>query len=386
MLLNEGTIISLVSLTNGVSGGETYFPDIHRSFKITLLIAEKGELSDEFSASFKIDPRYVPKPNQLLEFLANSDNFMEIKVSALKRFSPDSLSMMEFRNKKDYYVAGKIYEDWPLMGEEIRETWSLKLGAEFHMTNARSLFNQNGIGLPLYEGKMIHQFDSYFAEPRFWIEEKKGRSNLLRRERDKNQVLGYQQYRLAYRDIARSTDQRTIIATILPQNSFAGNTLILETNTQDSVMLFILALMNSFILDHIVRYKVGTHVSMFYAYQLPMPRLTAGNPYFDAIVPRAAQLTCTTAAFAPLWEEVMGTPWIDPQVPGTLEVPGTSMPTTDPSQRQQLRNELDAIIARLYGLNRQEFAHILDTFPLVFPNTPEGQTKKEALLALFDHI
>ncbi len=374
MLLNEGKIASLVSLTNGVSGGETYFSDIHRSFKITLLIAKKGEPSDEFLASFNVDPRDVPKPDQLLGFLTDLNNFMVIKVSVLNRFSPDSLSMMEFRSRKDYLVAEKIYENWPLMGEAVQGKWTLKLGAEFHMTNARSLFNQNGNGLPLYEGKMIHQFDSYFSEPQYWIEEKEGRSSLLKRAKDKNKVLNYQQYRLAYRDIARSTDQRTLIAAILPKGSFAGNTLILETTTQNSVMLYFLSLLNSFVLDYIIRYKVGTHVSMFYAYQLPIPRLEAGNPYFEAIVPRAAQLSCPTAAFAPLWEEVMRTPWSE------------SVVVSDPAQRQQLRNELDALVAHLYGLNRDEFAHILSTFPLVFPDTDAGEAKKETLLTIFDTI
>jgi hypothetical protein len=124
--------------------------------------------------------------------------------------------------------------------------------------------------------------------------------------------------------------------------------------------------------DYIVRYKVSTHVSMFYAYQLPLPRLTAGNPYFDAIVPRAARLTCTTPAFAALWQEVIGEPW------------DNTKGATDPAERQQLRHELDALVAHLYGLTRADFAHILATFPLVFPPTPEGQHKQEALLAEFE--
>jgi hypothetical protein len=109
-------------------------------------------------------------------------------------------------------------------------------------------------------------------------------------------------------------------------------------------------------------------------YQLPVPRLTAGNPFFDSITPRAARLTCTTPAFADLWQQVMGEPW----------TPDAG--ARDPAERQRLRDEIDALVAHLYGLSRDEFAHILGAFPLVFPDNPAGQQKKAALLAVYGRI
>jgi len=38
---------------------------------------------------------------------------------------------------------------------------------------------------------------------------------------------------------------------------------------------------------------------------------------------------------------------------------------TDPEERANLRAELDAMVAHLYGLTEEEFAHVLSTFPLV---------------------
>jgi hypothetical protein len=70
----------------------------------------------------------------------------------------------------------------------------------------------------------------------------------------------------------------------------------------------------------------------------------------------------------------MGEPW-DP-----------SKGTTDLAERQALRDELDAIVAHLFSLSRDDFAHILGTFPLVFPNDEAGQAKKEALLAVYDRF
>lgn len=45
---------------------------------------------------------------------------------------------------------------------------------------------------------------------------------------------------------------------------------------------------------------------------------------------------------------------------------------TDQSKRARLRWELDAMIAKLYGLTEEEFAHILGTFPIVPEATKRG--------------
>ena len=49
---------------------------------------------------------------------------------------------------------------------------------------------------------------------------------------------------------------------------------------------------------------------------------------------------------------------------------------TDPAGRLKLRAELDAIIAHLYGLTEEEFAHILSTFPIV-PQEVKHATMEE---------
>ena len=58
----------------------------------------------------------------------------------------------------------------------------------------------------------------------------------------------------------------------------------------------------------------------------------------------------------------------------------------DPAERQRMRDEIDVIVAHLYGLSRDEFAHSLGAFPLVFPDTPAGQQKKAALLAVYERM
>ncbi|MBK8022311.1 MAG: hypothetical protein IPK19_12995 [Chloroflexi bacterium] len=59
---------------------------------------------------------------------------------------------------------------------------------------------------------------------------------------------------------------------------------------------------------------------------------------------------------------------------------------TDPAERQRLRDAIDARVAHLYGLTRDEFDHILGTFPLVFPDTDAGRARRAALLAAYDAV
>ena len=72
---------------------------------------------------------------------------------------------------------------------------------------------------------MIHQFAQRVIEPKYWIDEKEARTALLGRNSDEGQRLDYQDYRLAFRDVARNTDARTAIMTLLPPTTSSAITL-----------------------------------------------------------------------------------------------------------------------------------------------------------------
>ncbi|MDQ7026816.1 MAG: ATP-binding protein, partial [Anaerolineae bacterium] len=322
---------------------------------------------------------------------------------AIKRFSPDSLSIMEFKSQITYQVAEKIYANHPLLGETLESGWNVKFTREFDITNDRHLFNTQGKGLPLYEGKMIHQFDANFAEPKFWLEEQPASERLASKYSVSSSELDYLKPRLAYRGIASSTNSRTLMTTILPPRVFSEGRSATTVKTKfisEKEQLFACACLNALPLDWILRQKVAANVNMFHMYSLPLPRLTVDNPYFDALVSRAACLTCVRDDFADLWQDVMGTPFTPTPADTPLDVPtNQSVPSADlkpnlnrtgwqpvvnEAKRQIFRNEIDALVAHLYGLSHDEFAHILATFPLVFADDAVGKTKKEALLAVYD--
>lgn len=346
MLFDRATIESLFCIENR----DAVFGDVHRMFKFVVLQFARGGQTRQFPAAFM--RRDVSELNEF-----PSHGSVSIDVDLIRKLSPDSLSVMEFKGELDVKIARRMAR-FPLLGEVIAGVWRLRLNREFDMTNDGRLFQTSaGVGrLPLFEGKMIWHFDDRFAEPRYWVDEERGRAAILGHVRagpsparnsgartprllpdQAEGRLGYERPRFAIRAVASNVNARTLIAAIVPANHFCGNSLLIESSgLSEAESLYLAGVMNSFVLDWLLRQKITTNVNMFQIYQLPVPRLVAGDAEFDAIVGRVDRLV-----------------------------------NVDASERATLRAELDAIVARLYGLNESEFAHVLATFPLVDAETRE---------------
>ncbi len=365
MLLKQAS----VNVLFGISNERFIFEEVHHAQKLCLFAFCKGEESRRIQMDFRINPREAVASDKLDAFLHSEH--LDIAVSLIRRLSPDSLSVMEFRNLVDVAICERMLR-FPMLGESIEGTWSVSFTQEFNMTTDSPLFlSTHGKGRqPLFEGKMIWQFDHQYLSARYWINEADGRKSLLGRDKDNGQMLDYQVPRLGFRDIASNTNERTMIAAIIPP-AFHGNKLPtvrvfdrlgtrLLTGSQQ---LFLAGVWNSFVIDAMVRMKVTTTLNFFYIYQLPVPRLTKKDPAFAPIVARAAKLICTTPEFDDLAREV----GLGSHAEGV----------TDPAARATLRAELDGLVAHLYGLTEDEFAYVLTTFPLV------AQPVKDAALAAF---
>lgn len=356
MLFSKTQITSLFGLSNE----KFIFENVHHSFKIALLTFEKGSSTKAFEAAFRINPRKAIRTENLDKFLSDKDERIKISVPLIRKLSPDSLSVMEFKSKLDIQIAEKMSE-FPLLGEKIADRWNLSLRQKLNMTSDNHLFKQQpGEGrLPLYEGKMIHQFTHHWGEPRYWVDENAARKEFLaKNEVDCGQKLDYQCYRLSFRNIARSTDIRTMISTITPP-AFHGNKCpsvkIFDSNRKElldnKTQLLLCGFLNSYVIDWLLRTKVSSTLNFFYIYQLLVPRPIEGDRYFSEIVDRVAKLICTTPEFDDLAAEV--------------GLGSHANGITDEGDRDQLRAELDGMIAHLYGLTEAEFTHILSTFPIV---------------------
>lgn len=385
------------------------FP-IHRSFKFVLFVTKKGGGTDTFKTAFMLhDPDILPSLEK---------DALRMIVDSVKKFSPDTLSIMEFKSQRDVDIAAKIYNGHPLLGESVKNAWILKFTREIQDSK---ILNTESKGVILYEGKMIHQYNHLFSEPQYWVNEIEANSDFLNKLLNQTKIKGNiiqhnlknimsenKAYRMCFRRQAASTNERTLISTIIYPEIFAGDNLEVnipfEYINQEckklitySELLVILPIFNSYILDYIVRMKITTNLNKFYIYQLPIPRLTSGNWYFDQLVPRAARLICITEEFADLWNEVYCPEWnlLSVKDGGTSMLEDWSKLTPiwnkecgaygwdktkhDTGDRAQLRCEIDALVAHLYGLNKEELKYILSTFPIVKEKSPwliEGTIKE----------
>ncbi len=349
MLFTKAEVTNLYGLSNE----KFIFEGVHHAQKFCILVFRKDRYTQAFEAAFRVNPREAVTPDRLEQFLHDTDEHLQISADLVRRLSPDSLSVMEFKTDLDIAIAEKASR-FPRLGEKVEGAWQLMLGNEFHMTGNSKLFllEPRPGRLPLYEGKMIWQFDHKLAEPRYWVDENDGRKELLGRARDNGQVLSYQRYRLGHRSVAANTNERTLIATILPKRSFYAHSINANRCSMDEPdLIFCCAMLNSFVVDYLIRRSVSQNLTMFFIYQLPIPRLTNHDVTFTSIVHRAASLICTTAEFDEM-AKIVG-------------LKNHKLNVTDATSRAELRAELDGLIAHLYGLTEEEFAHILSTFPLV---------------------
>jgi hypothetical protein len=356
------------------------FEGVHRSFKFVVLTFEKsvalrvpqtGDANASAPPDDLLAPQAVEEANgggtrsfpaafmrlnveELSRF--PEEGAIQMDVTLIKRLSPDSHSIMEFKSPTDIEIVEKMSR-FPTLGQPIKGTWNLQLTREFHMTDDAFRFKTapaSGL-LPLFTGKMFHQFEPTQEHSGYWIDEAEGRKALLKGAPDTGQKMDYEGYRWLHRRIARNTDTRTLIATITQPKVFTemnSTTMnVAATGMNPVEMCSWCAISNSFVLDWMLRQSVTTTLNMFYLYQLPVPRLRSTDVQCQKLAQRAARLTCTTPEFDDLAK--------------TVGLKSHSEGATDPTERARLRAELDGLVAHLYGLTEAEFTHILETFPLV---------------------
>jgi hypothetical protein len=207
--------------------------------------------------------------------------------------------------------------------------------------------------LPLHEGKTFHQYtDEWVTAPRYGV----ARETLSPTTR---QAATHD--RLAFRDIARSSDERTTIAVLAPADTVFGHTANVERapgHRSERDALLLCALMNSHVFDWLVRQKAAAHLSLFLLSSIPIPEIAASVR--ERLVDGAIRLTCNHVGYSALWRRVSG-----------CDRRGRWPIVANADARWRLRAEMDALIAHAYGLDRAQYQQVLAGFNYrSWPETP----------------
>lgn len=152
---------------------------------------------------------------------------------------------------------------------------------------------------------------------------------------------------MGWRDICRSTDERTTICGAIPRAGVGDKFLLCSAEGSPRKRAALLAAMSSVSFDYVARQKVGgTSFKFFTMRQIACPPPSAFTEAdLDFIVPHVLELTYTSHSMKPFAED--------------LGYDGPPFPW-DETRRSVLRAELDARVARRYGLERRDLHFILD--------------------------
>jgi hypothetical protein len=153
--------------------------------------------------------------------------------------------------------------------------------------------------------------------------------------------------RLAFRDVTNRTNQRTVIAALVPGEVFITNKgpYFLWPRGDEKDQAYLLAVLSSIPLDWYARRFVELNLNFFILNPFPVPRPDRGNKIWQRCVEIAGQLAAPDRRFA-AWGKALG---IRPR-----RVPD--------DEREDMVSELDAAVAHLYGLLEGDLAHMFETF------------------------
>jgi hypothetical protein len=411
-IMGAGGLPALVSFYD-FENRQGIFPGVHRSYKFSLVtMAGPGQPATE-GADFVFFAQRV-------EDLKDPDRHVRLTMQDIELLNPNTLTVPTFRSKRDAEITKKIYSRVPVLIREAREgkteenPWGLSFMAMFHMANDSGLFRtwtqleEEGWRLegnifvkdgkkylPLYEAKMVHHYDHRWATylrdgdttrdktseekadpancvmPRYWVPEEEVEARLAGKW-DRKWLMGW-------RDVCRSTDERTMIAGVVPRVGVGHKFLLMfPSNCSTSTMLCLLANLSSLVLDFAARQKLGgTSMAYFVVKQLavlPPSRYLSPTPWNSEccleqwIAKRVATLLMTA----------------DEMQESDFDIDGAYEPAMwDDEHRFQARCELDAAFFHLYGVDRHDVGYILDKFPIVKEHDEkaygEFRTKHEIL-------
>jgi hypothetical protein len=226
----------------------------------------------------------------------------------------------------------------------------------------------NALYAALYEGRMVHIFDH--AQKRYlrgegrkaiWedipIAEKALQPRVFASPFATGKTISP---RIGFCDITGATNERTVLSTLIGGDNLAGNKV--PTLTLDSLenTLVLQALLGSFCADALIRLRVSTTLNWIYFSLLAVPSADGiSEETKREILEATARLNCTTPELSEFWDIVF------PESPWTYD-----SAERDLWKRAELRAQLDAIAADLYGLTVEEYARILTGFPLLDRDQP----------------
>jgi hypothetical protein len=329
-------------------------------------------LQEKQDASFSITPRYwVPArevwlrladlPDELMRALKADDGHATILAVTKVLFGRHLTALHEEAPSITALAAWESFVDLHAYAKDIDPE---ELGVKPLKKNAGGRLDE-GLPLPVQQLLRLADEASNLPMPPAGLSSEESAQRLAERWLKES----CPKWLMGWRDICRATDERTVIASVVPSVGVGNQMPLMLFGSGEGLSLSALMLANlsALTFDFVARHKTGgTHMNYFIYKQLPI--LPPGHYTEDDlsfIIPRVLELTFTATDITP-WAENLISQWkLDdgnwkPDTPEPIRRSPLVPFPFDQERRAVLRAELDAYYARLYGLDRNELRYILD--------------------------
>ena len=313
------------------------------------------------------------------------NNSREIPVEVISEAS-DELAFPEIEFAEDI-------EPFVLIGASPKfglnkSKYDFRTVAEFNATSDKSKFSggTQGDGWPVIGGKGFNLWNPDTGKIYEWAKPSKVRSELRRKllnqTKLKNSVFfGWRSVseiakcdlpcdapRIAFRDLARAKDERTIIACLIPSGVILTNKApyLLRFSGTESDEAFVLGVLSSIPLDWYARRYVELGVNFHVFNRLPIPDVSFDDSRRERVVQLAGELAAVDERYRK-WADAVGVQT------GTIR---------DQVAKESHINEIDALVSHMYGLNRSHIQHIFSTFQF----GSDYSSRLEQVLAFYDQL
>lgn len=351
-ILADGSFRDVCFLLNNQSW---VFPNVHPQYTVGLTVLER---SDQHVASF-----CGPFANEA-EFLSGADllasasaeEFLSWSATAAFPLVPDPFSAEILAQMKKSPRFDAVGEDWafrPLQGD-LNATSDSKY-IELDVAEARGR-------IPVVTGASFDTWEPNYGAPKAYgeagvlrpfLRTRLERSARLARSayfqmRFSDGALPLDTARIAFRDITRATDSRTMRVCLLAPGTAAMEKapVIVRRRGGAREEAALLGVLSSLPFDWYMRRWVEMKLSFELLAPSPVPRPDFDSPLGARLVQVAGRLAAVDARYADWAAEV-----------GVEVGTATSSPVKD-----DLVDELDALVALLYELTPEQVEHVFATF------------------------
>lgn len=388
-----------IHITQLVNNRGWVFEDVHPQYTVALTTIE-GTTSDhcgilELSGPFRGHAGYVSGCNKTARF--DVGEVLSWTDTAALPLLPDNESGAVFQQLRKA-PRFDLQERHSWMARPHREldatndkklmdlSWHAKPYAELHATGDKKLMRfaekQPDGFWPVFKGESFdiwhNDTGAYYgwADPDKVIpvlQQKRQRSAKIERSPfagfpptwfKSEKTLPCWSARIAFRDVTRATDSRTMRAALLPPKVFITNAapFLVWPSGDEKDQAFLLGVLCSLPLDWYARRFAELHMNYHVLNPLPVPRSNRDNPLWQRTVALAGRLACPDKRFRK-WAEAVGVEY------GALR----------DDEKDDMIRELDAVVAHLYGLSEAQLTHIFETFH-------EGWDYADRLTATLKHF